>query len=194
MAWVVFLLPTLALLHLAQGVHVSTIAIKTGTEGSAESRARVVVEICDSQGTCCQSSSLDNPGKDRERGQTDVYTNTEILGNCQGSLVGEPVTAKLTTSDPHGDDGWYAEWMNVTMSTGEVFSCPVDGWLDNWSKAWPEVAGPGSRTVICTSSGSSATRTTGLDPLLALLICLFLVCCRGCNNSCTLQGENKQSL
>ena len=69
------------------GVHVSTIAIKTGTEGSAESRARVVVEICDSQGTCCQSSSLDNPGKDRERGQTDVYTNTEILGNCTQEVI-----------------------------------------------------------------------------------------------------------
>jgi len=41
---------------------------------------------------------------------------------------------------------------------------------------------------------AGATTTTGLDPLLALLICLFLVCCRGCNNSCTLQGENKQSL
>merc|ERR1711934_84044 len=40
---------------------------------------------------------------------------------------------------------------------------------------------------------TSATTTTGLDPLLALLICLVLVCCRGCNNSCTLQGENKQS-
>jgi len=40
--------------------------------------------------------------------------------------------------------------------------------------------------------GSSAT--TCLDPLLALLICLVLVCCRRCNNSCTLQGENKQSL
>jgi len=43
-------------------------------------------------------------------------------------------------------------------------------------------------------STSRATTTTGLDPLLALLICLVLVCCRGCNNSCTLQGENKQSL
>ena len=66
------------------GVHVSTIATKTGTNGHAESNARVVVEICDSQGTCCQTSSdgLDNPGQDREIGQTDVYTNTADLGNC----------------------------------------------------------------------------------------------------------------
>lgn len=42
-------------------------------------------------------------------------------------------------------------------------------------------------------STSGATTTTGLDPLLALLIFLVLVCCKGCNNSCTFQGENKQS-
>ena len=34
------------------------------------------------------------------------------------------------------------------MSTGEVFQCPVGGWLDNGSDA----AGP-SLTVSCTSSG-----------------------------------------
>ena len=70
-------------------MHVSTIATKTGTDGHAESNARVVVEICDSQGTCCQTSSdgLDNPGQDREIGQTDVYTNTTILGNCAQEVI-----------------------------------------------------------------------------------------------------------
>ena len=33
------------------------------------------------------------------------------------------------------------------MSTGEVFSCPVAGWLK------PVPAGPASRTVSCASSG-----------------------------------------
>jgi len=33
-----------------------------------------------------------------------------------------------------------------------------------------------------TSATSRATTTTGLDPLLALLICLVLVCCRRCTN------------
>ena len=46
-----------------------------------------MVEICDSQGTCCQTSSLDNAGKDREKGQTDVYTNTAILGNCAQEVI-----------------------------------------------------------------------------------------------------------
>ena len=34
------------------------------------------------------------------------------------------------------------------MSTGEVFSCPVDGWLDNDNPKEPS-----SRTVSCASSG-----------------------------------------
>ena len=71
------------------GVHVSTIATKTGTDVNAASTARVVVESCDSQGTCCQTSSdgLDNPGQDREIGQTNVYTNTAILGNCAQEVI-----------------------------------------------------------------------------------------------------------
>merc|ERR1712037_665430 len=44
-----------------------------------------------------------------------------------------------------------------------------------------------------TSATSSATSTTGLDPLLALLTCLVLVCCRGCNNSCTLPSKERTS-
>ena len=39
------------------------------------------------------------------------------------------------------------------MSTGEVFSCPVDGWLDNG----PNAAWPGSRTVSC-QSGDCMTK------------------------------------
>ena len=63
----------------------SSISTKTGTRTFAESPARVVVEICDSHGTCCETSSagrgLEN-GNDRKNGQTDVYTSTTILGNC----------------------------------------------------------------------------------------------------------------
>ena len=75
------------------GPHVSAIATKTGTENNAESNARVVVEICDSQGTCCQTSAdgLDNPGQDRQGGQTDLYTNTAILGNCAQEVIFWPL-------------------------------------------------------------------------------------------------------
>merc|ERR1712226_849103 len=130
------------------------IASKTGTGKYVGSKSRVVAEICDAQGTCCQTSSdgrgLDNSKVVRQAGQTDVYTDTAILGSCslKGSLVGDPNTVKLTTSDPDGTDGWYVEWIRITMSTGEVFSCPVDGWLDNDNPKEPS-----SRTVSCASSG-----------------------------------------
>ena len=69
----------------------STIATKTGTSKNAKSKARVVAEICDSRGTCCQTSSdgrgLDNSGEDRQIGQTDVYTDRAILGSCSQKVV-----------------------------------------------------------------------------------------------------------
>ena len=69
----------------------STITTKTTNWRDAASGARVVAEICDSQGTCCQTSSdgkgLDNPGEDRQIGQTDVYTDAAILGNCAQKVV-----------------------------------------------------------------------------------------------------------
>jgi len=48
--------------------------------------------------------------------------------------------------------------------------------------------------AVCPVIASSASKTTGLNPLLALLICLCLASCRKCNNSCTSQGDKKQSL
>ena len=90
----------------------SKIVTKTGIVNSAQSKARVVVEICDTRGTCCQTSDgrlgrgLDNnPGIDRQKGQTDIYTDTAIIGNCAEKVVGDPKTVKLTTSDPDGNDG-----------------------------------------------------------------------------------------
>ena len=69
----------------------STIATKTGTSKYAKSKARVVAEICDTRGTCCQTSSegrgLDNSGEDRQIGQTDVYTDRAILGSCSQKVV-----------------------------------------------------------------------------------------------------------
>ena len=67
----------------------------------------------------------------------------------QGTLVGDPVTAKLTTSDREEDNGCITpnnlEWIRIRMNTGELFSCPLGGFLDNG----PNPAGSRSRTVGC---------------------------------------------
>ena len=69
----------------------ATLTTKTGAGAHAESSARVVLELCGSEGGCCQTSKdgrgLDNPGEDRRKGQTDVYTATSILGNCAEQVV-----------------------------------------------------------------------------------------------------------
>ena len=88
----------------------STIASKTGTGKYAGSKSRVVAEICDAQGTCCQTSSdgrgLDNSKVVRQAGQTDVYTDTAILGSCSQKVVyiltlGEKKVIKLGCTDLH---------------------------------------------------------------------------------------------
>ena len=93
---------------LSPGAHVSTIASKTGTGKYAGSKSRVVAEICDAQGTCCQTSSdgrgLDNSKVVRQAGQTDVYTDTAILGSCSQKVVyiltlGEKKVIRLGCAD-----------------------------------------------------------------------------------------------
>ena len=72
-------------------MHVSSIAIKTGTVKDAGSDCRAVMEICDKDGNCCQTTpdgrGLDNPGNDREKGQTDTYTDAALLGSCANEVI-----------------------------------------------------------------------------------------------------------
>ena len=74
-----------------QGTSVATITVKTSAEEYAESSARVVLDLCGSEGGCCQTSTegrgLDNPGEDRRKGQVDVYNTTSILGNCAEQVM-----------------------------------------------------------------------------------------------------------
>ena len=73
-------------LTLLSGLHVLAIVTKTGTTSHDESDCRAVMEICDNLANCCITSpdgqGLDNPGDDRERGQTDVYTTRSVLNSC----------------------------------------------------------------------------------------------------------------
>ena len=74
-----------------KGVQVSGIVIKTGTVPNAQSNCSAVMEICDKDGNCCQTTpdgrGLDNPGNDREKGQTDTYTDAALLGSCANEVI-----------------------------------------------------------------------------------------------------------
>ena len=69
----------------------SSIVTKTGTIKDAQTDCRVVMEICDKDGNCCQTTpdgrGLDNPGNDREKGQTDTYTDAALLGSCANEVI-----------------------------------------------------------------------------------------------------------
>ena len=73
------------------GGKVSSISINTGSIQKAESDCKAVMEICDVERNCCQTSvdgrGLDNPGLDRQRGKTDVYTTPSLLGNCAQEVI-----------------------------------------------------------------------------------------------------------
>ena len=75
----------------SSGGKVSSISIKTGSIQKAESDCKAVMEICDGERNCCRTSvdgrGLDNPGSDRQRGKTDVYTTPSLLGNCAQEVI-----------------------------------------------------------------------------------------------------------
>ena len=127
----------------------SSIAIKTGTVQSAESHCAAMLEICDSSGKCCNTSSnLNNPGLDRRSGKIDKYTEQSLLGSCaqkvrniykinikdessiiffsKGNLVGNPHGAILTSSDPNGDDGC------ITQNVHSLTTFFLIGWYVEW--------------------------------------------------------------
>ena len=48
--------------------------------------------------------------------------------------------------------GWGVEWIRITISTGEIFSCPLKK-----KKRWLKNGEGNSRTVICKRSGNYKT-------------------------------------
>jgi len=131
--------------------YVREVAIKTGNIKYAQSDCAADLEICDAQGNCCKTSDLNNPWNDRESGNTDPYTEQTILGSCaKEGLHGDPKTAKLTVGGGNlATNAWYVEWIQLRMSSGGLFECPVNGWLEKEANSkWPS-----TRVVDCQQSG-----------------------------------------
>ena len=47
-------------------------------------------------------------------------------------------------------EGWYVEWIKISLSSGRIFFCPLNKWLDSGPDAAP---GKPSWTVDCIKSG-----------------------------------------
>ena len=69
----------------------SEIAIKTGNDIYDSSNCGALAKICDNVGKCCETwtegKGLYNQGPNREKGQTDIYSNTTILGDCSKEVT-----------------------------------------------------------------------------------------------------------
>ena len=69
-------------------LHVSSIITKTGTKDHAGTDCDVVMKICDMCGNCCETGNgLDNRGNDREKGDTDTYTDAANLATCAEKVI-----------------------------------------------------------------------------------------------------------
>ena len=48
----------------------------------------IVIKICDKDGNCCETGNgLDNRGNDREKGDTDTYTDATNLATCAEKVI-----------------------------------------------------------------------------------------------------------
>jgi len=140
------------------------------------------------------AGGLKRPGPRPTLASTEIYSNGvwRPVGNLPRALFGLKAAhlnqqVVVTGGEDDGDN-----------YSGEVLQYNVE--TDTWSQMTEKMKVPrrdhavveANLALLCTagestpsastSATSRATTTTGLDPLLALLICLVLVCCRRCTN------------
>ena len=124
----------------SSGGKVSSISIKTGSIQKAESDCKAVMEICDVERNCCQTSvdgrGLDNPGLDRQRGKTDVYTTPSLLGNCAQEVIN--INECIHTANKHFVYQIQTVWLHICIHQ-QCFIIrelwPVTQFLPSWPPA-----------------------------------------------------------
>lgn len=174
-------------------VAVSTISIRTGTEENAQSQCKAVLRICDIDHNCCETTStnrgLDDTSKAdklRRSGNVDTYVSPQVLDQCAQAVLDPnlPWTAKLTTSDPDGADGWFVDWIKL-YARNWTYTCPVKAWLDNDNLNTLDKAGPNTYTALCSKlvGVSEISIMTGSRPDSQSDIRAVLRIC-DINNSC----------
>jgi len=142
------------------------------------------------------AGGLKRPGPRPTLASTEIYSNGvwRPVGNLPRALSGlkaAHVNQQVVVTGGSDDEKNYRD---------EVLQYGYVGTYDTWTQMTEKMKVPrGDHAVVeanlallctagestpsaSTSATSRATTTTGLDPLLALLICLVLVCCRRCTN------------
>jgi len=85
---------------------------------------------------CCETGKLDNPGDDFKKGNTDIFIDPKILGDCVSSqkvsldLDKGNWTVKLRYLDAFTDD-WFVSWVKIkTDDPKEIFQCNFMSLID----------------------------------------------------------------
>lgn len=112
---------------------------KTGTVKNADTDGRVELRFSVNEGGFPNYTpyfKLDNPGNDREKGQTDHYLFGFDTGKVDGKVSFRDATLKLK-----GKDGWYiTDYRCKILPNSQVYSCnkgvaqignTANIWLDN---------------------------------------------------------------
>jgi len=118
--------------HQALTAKVSEITIKTGSDGTDSD---IAAKICDRAGVCCETNALDNSGNDFEVGQTDIFKEKQLLGECSEDVL-DPQTGNLTVKLKKMDGflrlgTWSVDWVEIRTDAPKItFRCNVSALLD----------------------------------------------------------------
>ena len=106
---------------------VNAITTKTGSNG--ETKDAIQINICDVTDTCC-STTLDRSGRtDFKKGAVNVFDRPEEMGDCHDVYLDkDELTVTLSKS---GTDGWFVDWVDVTLPYKVNFHCVFGIWLDD---------------------------------------------------------------
>ena len=109
------------------GIH--AITTKTGTKKYSETTQSTMIKVCDITNSCC-STTLDRNGRNFKAGATNVFDQPQQLGECHDVML--DYTDELTvTMSKMGSDGWFVDWVDVTLPHDVTFHCVFRMWLDD---------------------------------------------------------------
>jgi len=153
-----------------EDVGVTSITTKTGSSRSSGTDDSVTMSVCDGEGTCCSTTTLDNPGDDFKRGAANTFTNPKGLGECLTTAMTGPIRATLSKT---GSDGWYVDWAQVQLARGVFHTCNFTSWLDDASGYSREITVECNENVGITeiSTETGSMRSADTDDSVTITVC-----------------------
>jgi len=88
------------------------------------------LQICNSQGDCCNTAKLDNPFEnDFQEGGSDEFTDSDILNQCYRFDLHSDLSMRMTLRH-EGTDGYQADSIEVYTDPNTNYRCLFSTFLD----------------------------------------------------------------